>query len=193
MAAATLQNAFEALRAAGLTLTLTADKSSIAVQPASRLTPELRQIIRDCRTELIGWLDAANDPAKPWQADWGDGGNPPAEVQARLQAKSQAADARLAGTPAADPDRACWPYSDAWTETEIGRYARRLLSFAGRGVEMSTAEALADKLVGRDRDQDERRMCLECSNCQQGRCTRWRAAGLGQPAIPGDLMTMLQR
>ena len=193
MAAATLQSAFEALRAAGLTLTLTQDKSGIAVQPASRLTPELRQIIRDCRTELIGWLDAANDPAKPWQADWGPGTEPPADVQARLRAKSLASDAEQAGASAADPDRACWPYTAAWTESEIGHYARRLLSFAGRGVEMSTAEALADRLVGRDRDADDRHLCLECTGMQQGRCTHWRATGLGQPGIPAGMATTLQR
>ena len=113
---------------------------------------------------------------------------------ARLQAKSLAADLRAEEKfPAADPDRWCWPNGPAWNETEAALFSKRLLAFAGKGLHLADAEALADKLVNRDRDQDDRRLCLECSNCQQGRCTRWQAAGIGQAQIPAGMRTTLQR
>ena len=136
---------------------------------------------------------AANDPAKPRPVDWGPGTEPPADVQARLRAKSLALDAKQAGMPAADPDRASWPHSEAWNEAETALFSKRLLAFAGKGLHMSEAEALADKLVIRDRDQHDRRLCLECRNCLQSRCTNWRAAGLGQPGLPATLVGVLQR
>ena len=66
----------------------------------------------------------------------------------------------------------------------------------GSVVEPHDAEALADKLVQRDRESDDRRLCLECphlSGFGPWRCNQWRRAGLGQPGIPGDLVRQLQR
>jgi len=56
----------------------------------------------------------------------------------------------------------------------------------------------ADKLVQRDRDGDDRRVCLECVYLRHGgRCGNWRAAGVASNAMdarfPGDFTTMLQR
>lgn len=56
----------ETLRGAGLRLSLT-DKSGVKVTPASRLTDELRGLIRAHKAELAGWLATAND-AEP--TDW---------------------------------------------------------------------------------------------------------------------------
>ncbi len=56
-----VQNIFESLREAGLSLSL-ASNSGISVTPASRLTDDLRSLIRDNKPFLLDWLTAANDP-----------------------------------------------------------------------------------------------------------------------------------
>ena len=46
--------------------------------------------------------------------------------------------------------------------------------FNRRGLQALDAELLADKLVNRDREADERRLCLECSHLS--RVGGWRCA-----------------
>ena len=55
------------------------------------------------------------------------------------------------------------------------------------------AEAMADRLVIRDREQDDRRTCLECTTYRPGRCGNHRRAGLQAPDVGRDLATLLQR
>ena len=62
MSSLPVQNIFESLREAGLSLSL-ASNSGISVTPASRLTDDLRTLIRDNKPFLLDWLTAANDPA----------------------------------------------------------------------------------------------------------------------------------
>ena len=62
MSSLPVQNIFESLREAGLSLSL-ASNSGISVTPASRLTDDLRTLIRDNKPLLLDWLTAANDPA----------------------------------------------------------------------------------------------------------------------------------
>ena len=61
--------AVQALHAAGLTLSLTPDRG-VKVAPASRLTDELRHLIRANLEDLRGWLQAANDPGDPARWCW---------------------------------------------------------------------------------------------------------------------------
>ena len=61
MSSLPVQNIFESLREAGLSLSL-ASNSGISVTPASRLTDDLRTLIRDNKPFLLDWLTAANDP-----------------------------------------------------------------------------------------------------------------------------------
>ena len=61
MSSLPVQNIFESLREAGLSLSL-ASNSGISVTPASRLTDDLRTLIRDNKPLLLDWLTAANDP-----------------------------------------------------------------------------------------------------------------------------------
>lgn len=53
------------------------------------------------------------------------------------------------------------------------------------------------KLLIRDREHDDRRMCLECSCLTGGmggwRCTAFRQRGAREPGLPADLVGMLQR
>ena len=112
-------------------------------------------------------------------------------------AVANAADTKAANDPALDPapdpDRWCWPHSDAMTGAEIDRMVLRIERFVVRGLNLSDADALADKLVIRDRDGDERRTCLECENLSRRRCSQWQQAGIGGPEVSVDLVGLLQR
>lgn len=54
----------------------------------------------------------------------------------------------------------------ALTEREVSRHHFRTALFQRRGVPADQAEALADRLITRDRDRDDRRMCVECQHIQ---------------------------
>lgn len=72
---------------------------------------------------------------------------------------------------APDPDRWCWPHSEGRNTAEIEIFTVRLIHFASRGA--AGAEALADRLVQRDREADTRNLCVECQLCHAGpRCRR---------------------
>ena len=62
MSALSIQNIFECLHDAGLTVSLVTN-GGLGVSPASRLTDDLRTLIRDNKPSLLDWLTAANDPA----------------------------------------------------------------------------------------------------------------------------------
>lgn len=78
-----------------------------------------------------------------------------------------------------DPDRWCWPQSEAMNAAEIDRFNGRIALFADRGIHIEEAELLADGLVKRDRENDDRRMCLECSQLRGTRCSASARAGAG--------------
>lgn len=105
-------------------------------------------------------------------------------------------------TAAIDPDRWCWPDSDAMNGTEIDTFTARLVRFTTKGVNPTDGEALTDKLVTRDRELDDRRLCLECTHLggygvTSWRCGNWQAAKVAHRArdvqLPADLVRTLQR
>lgn len=101
-----------------------------------------------------------------------------------------------ANDPAPDPDRYCWPHSEAMTGGEIDAFTARLTRFTDKGLTLADGVALADKLVTRDRDADDRRLCMECKHLAgfgPWRCLQWRLAGWGQPGVPADIVLQLQR
>jgi hypothetical protein len=58
-----------------------------------------------------------------------------------------------------------------WSDIEFRRLEFRMALFQRRGFPEDAAGELAARLVDRDRDLDERRMCIECENLQQsGTC-----------------------
>ena len=106
--------------------------------------------------------------------------------------------ALAAADPAAlpDPDRWCWPHSSAMTGREIDTMVERTALFNRRGLPALEAELLADKLVNRDRQADDRRLCLECAHLSRAgslRCAQWQRVGLGAPNPPAGLAMQLQR
>ena len=90
-----------------------------------------------------------------------------------------------------DPDRWCWPHGSAMNAEEIDAFTARLARFTDKGLPLANAEALADGLVKRDREMDDRRLCLECVHLQGGtgrwRCGKAVAAGVGLRAADGQI------
>ncbi len=95
--------------------------------------------------------------------------------------------------PAIDPNRWCWPHSTAMNSAEIDLFLSRLARFTDKGLSYGDAERMAEKLVIRDREGDDRRLCLECSHLQGSwRCGNHVRAGVGRD-LPFGLVLMLQR
>ena len=96
----------------------------------------------------------------------------------------------------------CYPNSSAMNTDEIAIFQARVSRYKSRGLDAEKSEALADKLLIRDRDQgaDDRISCLECrhlvnvngwycKNWQQSKvCIRERDAYIGT-----DWVMLLQR
>ena len=109
---------------------------------------------------------------------------------------------RAANDQAPDDDRWCWPHSTAMTGAEIDTFTARLSRFTGMGLTLDDGEAVADQLVLRDRDSDDRHLCLECRHLASRaagswRCGNWQRAGIAihsrDSQLPGDLVRKLQR
>jgi hypothetical protein len=132
-------------------------------------------------------------PTKPTKPGFvGFVGTPDAHIQ-KIEG-----DAPAANDPAPDPDRWCWPRSPAMNTAEIDTFAARLVRFTDRGLILGDAECLADRLVIRDREQDVRAVCLECSHLQRsGRCGNWKRAGVAihtnDAQLATEFLQLLQR
>lgn len=85
-------------------------------------------------------------------------------------------------------------YGGGWTDVEISRFLKREALFRRRG-EGHDAEALAERMQARDRDRDDRRMCIECTHLQQdGGCFAARQGWLhATPRNFTPVRTLLQR
>lgn len=122
-----------------------------------------------------------------------------------LLAASLALDASIVAAgalPGLDPDAHCWPHGTAMNGAEIDLFTARLHRFTDKGLTARDGEALADKLVARDREADGRRSCLECRDLSgyahaSWRCGNWQAAGIAirsrEAQLPADLVLQLQR
>ena len=80
----------------------------------------------------------------------------------------------------------------------VGTTSRILpVPFTDRGLNQDDAIALAHRLMLRDQQHDERRVCLECMHlsgtASSRRCGQWRLTRAKGPAIPADLVDVLQR
>lgn len=91
-----------------------------------------------------------------------------------------------------DPDRWCHPVGEAMNTREIETFTARLARFTDKGAELEVAEWVADRLVIRDREKDDRTVCLECAHLQRGgRCGNWQIAGVARRAGDAQLATEL--
>ena len=111
-------------------------------------------------------------------------------------------DLSAANDPAPEPDRWGWPHSEAMNTREIDTFKARLMRFTNRRLGLDDAEPLADKRVKRDREADDRRLCLECFHLsgQHGEvwnCRNGQRAGVASRAggaqLPAALVFQLQR
>ena len=105
-------------------------------------------------------------------------------------------DSPAANDPAPDPDRWAWPHSQAMTGREIDTFTARLARFTDKGLSLDDGEALADKLVTRDRESDDRRLRLECvhlagHSAGAMRCNNWQRAGVAMRATDAQLSAAL--
>lgn len=105
-----------------------------------------------------------------------------------------------ANEPTSDPDCWCWPHSSAMNTAEIDAFTARLARFTDKGLSLDDAETLADKLIQRDREMDDRRICMECVHLQgagRWRCSNNVVAGMGlhmaDTELPCRLTHQLQR
>jgi len=142
----------------------------------------------------------ATKPTQPPEGDYEAGfvgfvACPPVPFQ-KIKALKTAANDAAAETLAADPDRYCWPHSDAMNGQEIGTLMARLAQFTDKGLSLDEAERLAHQLVIRDRESDDRRLCVECTHLQgrvRWRCGNWKAADVARDGLAPALVKMLQR
>ena len=86
------------------------------------------------------------------------------------------------------------------TGAEIDTFTARLSRFTDKGLILDDGEALADKLVIRDRESDDRHLCLECLHLAgygSWRCSNWQRTGIAIQAwdaqLPRELVYQFQR
>jgi hypothetical protein len=88
------------------------------------------------------------------------------------------------------------------TDEELHTFTARVARITDRGSTREESEVWAEKLLQRDREQDDRTVCLECNRLggtgpSSWRCGNWRRAGIALRArdaeLPKDLVQLLQR
>jgi hypothetical protein len=126
------------LRGAGLVLTLT-PAGGLHVAPRTALTDDHRAAIRAERDALVLTLKAeAVSPAPP-----------PSPAP------------RHSDNPLMTPEQGDDCHAGGWADAEIDAFKAREARFTRMG--RADAEHLAERLTLRDRQHDDRRLCLECA------------------------------
>jgi hypothetical protein len=162
------------LRNDGLVLTVT-QSGGLHVAPRRALTDDHRTAILAARDALVQALQA--EVARPATAP-----------------SSSSSPSRRSGNPLMTPEQGDDCHAAGWDDAEIDAFRAREARFArlGRTVD---AEHLAERLTLRDRELDDRRMCLECAAlADNGRCLaamRGRLPGASRRLAP--VPTILQR
>ena len=128
-----------------------------------------------------------------------------AKVAAKVSGETEVPNAEVRSavrTETQDFDRWAWPHSAAMNGAEIDNFTARLTRFSDKGLIVVEAERLADVLLHRDRESDQRRSCLECRHLSgfgktSWRCGNWQVAGITICArdthLPADVVLQLQR
>lgn len=159
------------LRCAGLVLTLT-PAGDLHVAPRSVLTDDHRAAIRAQRDALLLALRTEAEPPP----------TPPSPPP------------RRSGNPLMTPEQGDECHAGGWGDAEIEAFQRREARFTRMG-RVADAEHLAERLTLRDRQHDDRRLCLECAALADNRrclvAARGRLAGADRRLEP--VPTILQR
>mgnify|MGYP000397326135 CR=1 FL=1 len=115
-------------------------------------------------------------------------------VAMRASSKSEST-ATTKVVPISNPDRWCWPKGPAMNGQEIAVFNERNNLFFARG--WGGSEAVTERLVRRDRESDDRVVCLECVHYTKRWCANANAAALSptksSTQIATTLITLLQR
>ena len=202
------------LHEAGLRLTV-GTTGKLAVTPATSLNDDLRGLIREHRDALLDFVKSESVPVSVQRIEYPLYTKLPANdpyaappmvsnlVSIETVVTNAAVDKSIATeTAVLDPDRWSYPHSSAMNGAEIDTFIARQDRFASKGLPLLDAESLADKLVLRDRDMDDRRLCLECNHLGgygqiSWRCANWQAAGVASRSrdahLPQELVCTLQR
>lgn len=115
---------------------------------------------------------------------------------ASLGNEKKAASDAIDLSPVTDIDRWCWPHSLALNSKDIDIFIERMVYFTDRGVSYDEAERLTDKLVIRDREGDDRQLCLECMHLQgrgRWRCGNGKVVTTARNFLSNDFVLFLQR
>lgn len=83
--------------------------------------------------------------------------------------------------------------AECWTDADIEAFLARRSRLMRWGWSEVDAERLAERLVSRDRDTDDRVSCIDCRHYRPGRCSNHRSAGLTVADLGRDLASTLQR
>ncbi|MDP1647418.1 MAG: hypothetical protein Q8M01_04355 [Rubrivivax sp.] len=83
-------------------------------------------------------------------------------------------------------------HSPCWDDAEISTFVSRHARLLALGFTDGDADDLAERLTLRDRDCDDRRVCVECAHYAPQRCGAHRAAGLQSAEVGRDLATRMQ-
>ena len=204
------------LRGAGFSVTAEGEK--LVVSPWSKLTEDMLDALRKAKPDLMALLAGPATVSRTCTdrqhlLQHGTCGEP---VAAGLLADrfgivwppAGHATSCRALTPKPAPESAGRPYrlspaeadrchAGAWDEGETALFVARVSLFLRRGVGAEDADDLAERLVLRDRDGDDRRACVECRNLAGHvstglRCKAARAAGVA-PDLPVALVMQQQR
>ena len=166
------------LRGDGLVLTVTAG-GGLHVAPRQALTDEHRAAIRAARDALVLTLQAdAPCPTSTWTPTPTPRLPPP----------------RRSGNSLMTPEQGDDCHAGGWDDAEIEVFMVREARFMRLG-RVADAEHLAERLTLRDREQDDRRLCLECAALADNRrcelAAKGRLAGTDRRLEP--VPTVLQR
>lgn len=103
---------------------------------------------------------------------------------------------KMTPAPRNDSDLWCWPRSQAMNTGELDDFTWRMARFIDKGVSLEDAERLSDDLVRRDREGDDRRLCLECTYVlgnSRWRCNNKKVVKTDRNFLPNDFVLCLQR
>jgi len=151
------------LRSRGVTLTPRSD-GNLSVRPAGVLTDDEREQIKAHKQELIAYLRQQHQPAP---IEW------TARARAHFGTAAEPTSPRALKLP--ESVRALLGLDDG----EITRMVGYATQARRHGLNVDDTEEIADRLTLRDRQYDDRHMCIECRALElSGRCAAARAGRL---------------